>query len=106
MSTLASTICEGFRGRRSIHTLTNETTIPDDRIEVLISEVALHTPSPFNVQSCRMVVLLKQQHAILWDIAYESASASVPQELFEKLYKPRIAAFKAGYGTVSTIHIS
>jgi predicted oxidoreductase (fatty acid repression mutant protein) len=99
---LVSTLSEGFRARRSIRTITNETTIPDDRIEELISEVALHTPSPFNVQSCRMVVLLKEEHQRLWDIAHEVSSAKVPQEQFEKLYKPRIDAYRAGYGTVST----
>ncbi|KAJ5864829.1 Nitroreductase-like protein [Penicillium soppii] len=100
MTTLASTISEGFRARRSIRALTNETKISDARIEELVSDVTLHTPSPFNVQSGRLVVLLKEEHQRLWDIAYEAASASVPQGVFEKMYKPRIAAFRAGYGTV------
>jgi predicted oxidoreductase (fatty acid repression mutant protein) len=102
MTTLASTISEGFRARRSIRALTNETKISDARIEELVSDVTLHTPSPFNVQSGRLVVLLKEEHQRLWDIAYEAASASVPQGVFEKMYKPRIAAFRAGYGTVSS----
>lgn len=101
MHTLASSIVHGLKSRRSIYALTNETTISDDRIEELISEAALHTPSAFNSQATRMVILLKQQHEKLWDIAQEVAKASVPPELFGQLYQPRIAMFRAGYGTVS-----
>lgn len=100
MHTITSSIVDGLKGRRSIYALTNESPISDERIEELLSEVTLHTPSPFNTQATRMVVLLKEQHEKLWDIAREVASASVPPEQFENLYKPRIAGFRAGYGTV------
>lgn len=100
MHNLASSILEGLKGRRSIYALTNESTISHDRIEELISEAILHTPSPFNSQATRIVVLLKEEHEKLWDIAREVAMASVSAELFEKLYQPRIAGFRAGYGTV------
>ncbi|KAJ5119865.1 hypothetical protein N7448_010534 [Penicillium atrosanguineum] len=100
MHHLASSIIEGHKGRRSIYALTNESTISDDRIEELISEAILHTPSPFNSQATRIIVLLKEEHEKLWDIAREVAIASVPTEQFEKLYQPRIAGFRAGYGTV------
>lgn len=62
----------------------------------------MHTPSPFNTQTARTVVLLKDEHERLWDIALEVATATVPPEQLEGLYKPRIAGFRAGYGTVST----
>lgn len=102
MPTIASSFIDGMKGRRSIYALTNESTIADNRIEEIISEVALHTPSPFNSQTARMVVLLKQEHERLWDIALEIATATAPPEQLEKLYKPRIAGFRAGYGTVSS----
>lgn len=110
MSNIASSFIEGMKGRRTIYALTNESTISDDRIEEIISEVALHTPSPFNSQSARMIVLLKEEHERLWDIALDVATATAPPEELEKLYKPRIAGFRAGYGTVSimfnsTIHV-
>lgn len=101
MHNLATTVNESFKGRRSVYALTNESTISDDRLEELIAEVVLHTPSPFNSQASRLVVLLKDEHQKLWDIASEAASSTVPPELFEKLYKPRIAMYRAAYGTVS-----
>ncbi|EPS26762.1 hypothetical protein PDE_01701 [Penicillium oxalicum 114-2] len=100
MSKIAPSIIEGMQNRRSIYSLTNVSPIPDGRIEQLISETVMHTPSPFNSQTARLVVLLKEQHERLWDIALEAATASVPPEQLENLYKPRIAGFRAGYGTV------
>lgn len=105
MSKIAPSIIEGMQNRRSIYSLTNVSPIPDDRIEQLISETVMHTPSPFNSQTARLVVLLKEQHERLWDIALEAATASVPPEQLENLYKPRIAGFRAGYGTVSLCEI-
>lgn len=100
MENISSSIMEGLKGRRSIYALTNETTVSDDRIQEIIGEVIKHTPSAFNTQTARIVVLLKEQHEKFWDIAHEVASTSVPPELFEKLYKPRIAMFRAAYGSV------
>ncbi|KAJ5377632.1 uncharacterized protein N7496_005041 [Penicillium cataractarum] len=100
MSTITSSFIEGMKGRRSLYALTNKSTISDDRIEEIISEVVKHTPSPFNSQTARLLVLLKEEHEKLWDIALEIATATVPAEQLEKLYKPRIAGFRAGYGTV------
>ncbi|KAJ5885208.1 hypothetical protein N7495_009718 [Penicillium taxi] len=99
MSSLALSLVEGFKGRRSIYPLTNESTVSNDRIEELISEATLHSPSPFNTQASRVVVLLRNEHEKLWDLAGEIVSATVPAEQFEKLYKPRIAGFRAAYGT-------
>ncbi|KAJ5162111.1 hypothetical protein N7492_007503 [Penicillium capsulatum] len=100
MSNITSTILNGIRGRRSIHALTNQSTIPDERIEELISEVVKHAPSAFNTQTTRAVVLLKAENEKLWDVAREVASSTVPAELFAKAYDSRIAAFRAAYGTV------
>ncbi|KAJ5886555.1 uncharacterized protein N7473_009229 [Penicillium subrubescens] len=100
MSNIAASFIEGMKGRRSIYALTNESTISDGRIEDIISEVVKHTPSPFNSQTARLVVLLKEEHEKLWDLALEIATATVPPQVLENLYKPRIAGFRAGYGTV------
>ncbi|KAJ5396817.1 hypothetical protein N7509_004930 [Penicillium cosmopolitanum] len=100
MSNLAPSILAGFKGRRSVYSLANESTISDERIEEILSEVMKNMPSGFNTQGTRMVVLLKEEHQKLWDIAHEIASASVPIEQFENLYRARIAGFRAAYGTV------
>ncbi|KJK63992.1 Nitroreductase family protein [Aspergillus parasiticus SU-1] len=97
---MTKSISDSFKDRRTIYALTNESTISDDRLEELLTDVVLHTPSPFNSQTSRLVVLLKDEHQKLWDIAYEVASSTVPPEVFDKVYKLRIAMFRGGYGTV------
>lgn len=99
--TLAAAITDGFRARRSIYSLTNESTVSDERLEELITEVIKHTPSSFNSQTTRIVVLLKDENQKLWENALEVASSQIPQELFEKMFKSRIIASRAAYGTVS-----
>lgn len=101
MSNLARSILEGFKGRRSIYPLSNESTISNERIEGILADVIKHMPSGFHTQTTRMVVLLQQEHEKLWDIAHEVAKATVPPEQFEKLYRNRIAGFRGAYGTVS-----
>ena len=54
--------------RRSIHALTGESTISDERLQELVKQVLLSTPSAFNTQSTRIIILLKDQHKKLWDI--------------------------------------
>ncbi|EYE91746.1 putative fatty acid repression mutant protein [Aspergillus ruber CBS 135680] len=100
MASLANAISDGFRGRRSIYSLTNESTISDERLEELIAEVVQHTPSSFNSQTTRIVVLLKEENRKLWEIAREVASSSIPPELYEKLFKNRIGMSGAAYGSV------
>ncbi|OJD14894.1 hypothetical protein AJ78_04810 [Emergomyces pasteurianus Ep9510] len=99
MATLTAALCEGFKGRRSIYQLTNESTISDARIEELLSAVLLHTPSSFNSQSARIVLLLKDDHQKLWDIAREEASATLPPDIYQNLYNPRITLYRAAYGS-------
>jgi hypothetical protein len=45
MHNLASSVIDGPKGQRSVYALTNESTVPDERIEVLISEATLRTPA-------------------------------------------------------------
>lgn len=59
---------EALKHRRSYYAIDNQTTIPDAEIEEILDFAALHTPSAFNSQSTRMVLLLREQHRRLWDI--------------------------------------
>lgn len=104
MSSTTTAITDGFKGRRSVYSLTNESTISDDRLEELITEVIKHTPSSFNSQTTRIVVLLKEENQKLWDNGLEVASSQISPELFDKMYKSRLTASRAAYGTVSYPH--
>jgi predicted oxidoreductase (fatty acid repression mutant protein) len=58
--------------RRSIYAITKESPVSDDRIQEIIEFAVKYTPSAFNSQSARVVVLLRENHNKLWDITKES----------------------------------
>ena len=97
---------EAIEARRSYYALSHESPIPDNRIEEIVKHAVLHVPSPFNSQSARCVVLLREAHHKLWDIAAEAAKAMAPPEMFKNLYAPRIAGFREGTGRYGALMLS
>lgn len=95
------TLLEGIKNRRSLHKLSDDIKVSDSRIEEILRDAVLHSPSPFNSQTGRVVLLVKGEHRKFWDMAFEVAKAAVPPPVFEAAYEPRIKLFRAAYGTVS-----
>lgn len=85
--------------RRSYYSISKESTIKDECIIELIKDALKHTPSAFNMQSQKVIVLLHQEHDKLWDIVIEELRKKVPQNKFDATQK-KIESFKMGYGTV------
>lgn len=73
--------------RISCYSLTNESTIPDSRIQEIVEYAVKHAPSSFNVQSTRAVVLVKKEHEALWDIADRVAKIATPEKNHDFLAK-------------------
>ncbi|MEI7884876.1 MAG: nitroreductase family protein [Clostridia bacterium] len=88
-----------IKNRRSVYSLTNETTIPNAKIVEIVSTATKHAPSPMNCQSQMTVLLLGKNHLQLWDIVMESLRKIVKPEKFQKT-EDKINTFKAGFGTV------
>ncbi|BCJ92491.1 hypothetical protein acsn021_00600 [Anaerocolumna cellulosilytica] len=85
--------------RRTIYALSKESTISDDKLKEVLEHAIKHTPSAFNSQSTRFVLLTGKEHDKLWDIAINSLKAIVPADQFAST-EEKINSFKAGYGTV------
>jgi hypothetical protein len=94
---------EAVKNRRTIYQLKKESPISDAKIQEIVTEALLHVPSSFNSQSTRMVILLKEEHAKLWDIAKEVLQAIVPAEQY-KVTEMKLNGFQNAYGTVSCSH--
>ncbi|OBZ14507.1 nitroreductase [Bacillus sp. FJAT-27264] len=90
---------EAVKGRRSVYAISKESTISDEKIKEIVEEAVLHSPSSFNSQSARAVVLLGENHDKLWNIAEDALRKIVPADQFEATAQ-RLGAFKAGYGSV------
>jgi len=85
--------------RRSIYAISKEAVISDDKIVELVQEAVKHTPSSFNSQSTRVVVLLGENHDKLWDITTNTLRNMISADQFEAT-EQKMGAFKSGYGTV------
>ena len=90
---------DAIRHRRSIYHIGKDVTLSQDEIINIIQQSVQHTPSAFNSQSARVVVLFGQQHQTLWDITKEILRGIVPAEAFAST-EQKINSFAAGYGTV------
>ena len=90
---------EALKERRSIYAISKESTVSNERIQEVINEAVLHTPSAFNSQSARVVVLFGENHNKLWDITEASLKKIVPEENFAPT-KEKIDSFRNGYASV------
>lgn len=96
---MSKNFLEAVKERRSIYALSKETPISDAQIKEIVEAAVLHSPTSFNSQSSRAVVLLGDKHDKLWDITTETLRKIVPAEQFEGTAQ-KLASFKAGYGSV------
>ncbi|WP_446715455.1 nitroreductase family protein [Bacillus sp. T2.9-1] len=90
---------EAIKNRRSYYGISKEQVASDEKIQDIVNEAVLHTPSSFNSQSTRVVVLLNEQHDKLWDLTARELQKIVPAENFSST-KEKLNSFKAGYGTI------
>lgn len=86
--------------RRSIYALSDNLPVSNDEVVDLVEHAVLHTPSAFNSQSARIVVLFGEDHKKLWDITEETLKVIVGDDEKFQGTKDKIAGFRAGAGTV------
>ncbi|KAF5018729.1 hypothetical protein F66182_9288 [Fusarium sp. NRRL 66182] len=94
----AETLIELAKNRRTIYTLSKNLPISTQRITEIVNETTLHTPSSFNSQSNRVVLLFGAEHDKLWDITSDTLRAIVPPEAWESTNQ-RLSGFKGAAGT-------
>lgn len=90
---------ETMEERRSYYSLDANVQVSDVRLAELMSFIVKHTPSAFNSQSGRLVLLLKEHHQKLWDITLEELKKFATPEQWTNT-KQKIAGFRAAYGTI------
>lgn len=88
-----------LQGRRSIYGISKEKVASDERIQEIIETAVKHTPSSFNCQSARVLVLLGEHQNKLWDITKEALRKIMPADKFSTT-EEKIKSFQNGYGTV------
>lgn len=88
-----------IKTRRSQYALGKELAIPQEQVTQLIQETIKHTPSSFNSQSSRAVILYGKQSDLFWDIVKNELKKLVPADAFATT-EQKINSFAAGAGTI------
>ena len=86
--------------RRSIYALGNQLPVSNEEVVKLVEHAILHTPSSFNSQSTRVIILFGEEHQKLWQIAEDTLRAIVNDDEQFASTKQKMDSFKAGAGTV------
>lgn len=86
--------------RRSIYALNKTLPIDNAAVVKLIEHAMLHTPSAFNSQSTRILVLLGAEHEKLWQKTEDILRGIINDEEKFKGTADKLAMFKAAAGTV------
>ncbi|MFE8049150.1 nitroreductase family protein [Brenneria goodwinii] len=96
---MSNAFLQSIKNRRSIYVIGKTLPISEDRVISLVTEAVKQSPSSFNSQSSRVVILFGEQHEKLWDIVKQQLKKIVPEEAFAPTEK-KLASFAAGAGTV------
>lgn len=97
---MADTYLELIKQRHTKYTISSDSPISDTRLQEVISQVLRSTPSSFNCQSTRYVVLLREDHIKFWEIAKECFRATMSESQYAE-YEKKLLGRQAGFGTVS-----
>ncbi|MCM3132187.1 nitroreductase family protein [Paenibacillus polysaccharolyticus] len=95
-----STFFDALKNRRSYYGISKESTISDAKIQEIVEEAVKYTPTAFNSQTSRAVVLLGEQHDKLWNHTEEILREVVGNEEAFQSTAEKMAGFRNGYGTV------
>ncbi|MEM5608173.1 nitroreductase family protein [Bacillus toyonensis] len=88
-----------LKERRTYYGINKEVQVSDEKIKEIVEFTVKHTPSAFNSQTARLVVLFGEAHDKLWDITTETLRKVVGDGDFSGTQQ-KMDSFKAGYGTV------
>ncbi|WP_313467008.1 nitroreductase family protein [Carnobacterium sp.] len=89
-----------LKERRSIYALGKDVSLSDDQIIALVSNAVKESPSSFNSQTSRAVVLFGDAHKKLWDLTEAALKIAVPEGQDFTPTAEKLNSFRAGYGTI------
>ncbi|AWB44963.1 nitroreductase [Paenibacillus sp. CAA11] len=97
---MAKSFFEALKHRRSYYGISKEAPVSDDRVVEIVQDAVKYTPTSFNSQTSRAVVLFGENHNKLWDITLEALRKIAKSEEAFASTSEKIASFRAGHGTV------
>ncbi|MCR8641152.1 nitroreductase family protein [Paenibacillus sp. N1-5-1-14] len=96
---MSNAFLSAIKERRTYYAIGKEEVVSREKIEEIVNDAVKYTPSSFNSQSARVVVLFGEQSDKLWNITRETLRKIVPADSFEPTNE-KMDGFSSGYGTV------
>ncbi len=96
---MSNAFIEMIKTRRTIYNLGDALPVSEEHVTKLIKEAVKHSPSSFNSQTSRVVVLFGAEHKKLWNMVKETLRAIVPEQAFVGTAQ-KIDSFAAGAGSI------
>jgi len=90
---------DAIKDRRTFYAIGKNKVVSDDKIIEIVRHAVQHTPSGFNSQSARVLVLLGKEHDKLWGITSEILKGIVSPDKFAPT-EEKLKSFHNGYGTL------
>ncbi len=94
-----SKFVKALKNRRSIYAIGNQVDLSNQELTDLIQAAVKESPSAFNSQSSRAVILLDDASKKFWQITEDALKLLTPADAFENT-KQKLAGFAAGKGTI------
>ena len=95
-----SNFLNSIKSRRSIYAIGKNLTVDQATIEETIREAVKQSPSSFNSQSSRAVILFNAEHEKFWTFVAEKLKSYAKDEKSAAKTTAKMASFAAGVGTV------
>ncbi len=90
---------DAIKARRTQYSLGKTLPLSQDEVAALIQDAVKHSPSSFNSQSSRAVILFGEQSVKFWSLTADALRKIVPAEAFAST-EQKLNSFAAGAGTV------
>ncbi|WP_273826944.1 nitroreductase family protein [Providencia rettgeri] len=96
---MSNAFIEMIKNRRTIYNLGDALPVSEEHVTKLIKEAVKHSPSSFNSQTSRVVILFGAEHKKLWNMTKEALRKIVPEQAFAAT-EQKIDSFAAGAGSI------
>lgn len=96
---MSNALIEAIEKRRTQYALGKNITQEQEEITALVEQAVKLSPSAFNSQSSRVVILFNQQSEKFWHIVMNELRAIIPADKFAPT-EAKINGFAAGIGTI------
>ena len=97
---MSEAFLEALKQRRSYYNLEATSSIPDSTLQQIIESIVLHTPTAFNTQTGRIVILTKEAHKRVWSRIKEVYLPTLGSEEEKETAGKKMDMFGSAYGSL------